>query len=73
MITGSTLNSSGISWSSMNIRKPFASDALLDSVRRALALRRLVLDNRSLRLALSDRQQLSSTTSGASVLLASRP
>lgn len=41
------------------LEKPFASDAMLDSVRRALALRRLVLDNRSLRLALSDRQQLS--------------
>ena len=38
------------------LEKPFASDALLDSVRRALALRRLVLDNRSLRLALSDRR-----------------
>ena len=33
------------------LEKPFASDALLDSVRRALDLRRLVLDNRSLRLA----------------------
>ncbi|MFP3527443.1 response regulator, partial [Pantoea sp. SIMBA_072] len=29
------------------LEKPFATDALLDSVRRALALRRLVLDNRS--------------------------
>ena len=42
------------------LETPFASDALLDSVRRALALRALVLDNRSLRLALSDRQQLAS-------------
>ena len=31
------------------LEKPFPSEALLDSVRRALALRQLVLDNRSLR------------------------
>ena len=48
------------------LEKPFASDALLDSVRRALAVRRLVLDNRSLRLALSDRQQLSTRLVGQS-------
>jgi len=48
------------------LEKPFASDALLDSVRRALALRALVLDNRSLRLALSDRQQLSTRLVGQS-------
>ncbi|WP_409277590.1 sigma-54-dependent transcriptional regulator [Pseudomonas defluvii] len=48
------------------LEKPFASDALLDSVRRALALRRLVLDNRSLRLALSDRQALSARLVGQS-------
>ncbi|MHC6223426.1 sigma-54-dependent transcriptional regulator [Pseudomonas sp. X10] len=48
------------------LEKPFASDALLDSVRRALALRRLVLDNRSLRLALSDRQELSTRLVGQS-------
>lgn len=48
------------------LEKPFATDALLDSVRRALALRRLVLDNRSLRLALSDRQQLSTRLVGQS-------
>ncbi|MCI0913604.1 sigma-54-dependent transcriptional regulator [Pseudomonas putida] len=48
------------------LEKPFASEALLDSVRRALALRRLVLDNRSLRLALSDRQQLSTRLVGQS-------
>jgi len=48
------------------LEKPFASDALLDSVRRALALRALVLDNRSLRLALSDRQQLSARLVGQS-------
>ncbi|MDV7213756.1 sigma-54-dependent Fis family transcriptional regulator, partial [Azotobacter beijerinckii] len=35
------------------LEKPFASEDLLDSVRRALDLRRLVLDNRSLRLALA--------------------
>ncbi|MFV3383672.1 sigma-54-dependent transcriptional regulator [Pseudomonas sp. NY15354] len=48
------------------LEKPFASDALLDSVRRALALRRLVLDNRSLRLALSDRQELATRLVGQS-------
>lgn len=48
------------------LEKPFASDALIDSVRRALAWRALVLDNRSLRLALSDRQQLSARLVGHS-------
>lgn len=48
------------------LEKPFASDALLDSVRRALDLRRLVLDNRSLRLALSDRNELSARLVGQS-------
>ncbi|WP_213878293.1 sigma-54 dependent transcriptional regulator [Pseudomonas sp. dw_358] len=48
------------------LEKPFASDALLDSVRRALDLRRLVLENRSLRMALSDRQQLSGRLLGQS-------
>ncbi|HBX57843.1 sigma-54-dependent transcriptional regulator [Pseudomonas sp. UBA2684] len=48
------------------LEKPFASDDLLDSVRRALALRRLVLDNRSLRLALADRQELSTRLVGQS-------
>ncbi|WP_369960244.1 sigma-54-dependent transcriptional regulator [Pseudomonas benzenivorans] len=48
------------------LEKPFASDELLDSVRRALALRRLVLDNRSLRLALSDRHELSARLIGQS-------
>ncbi|MCW3147639.1 sigma-54 dependent transcriptional regulator [Stutzerimonas stutzeri] len=48
------------------LEKPFPSEALLDSVRRALALRRLVLDNRSLRLALADRQQLSARLLGHS-------
>ncbi|MCY1412837.1 C4-dicarboxylate transport transcriptional regulatory protein DctD [compost metagenome] len=40
------------------LEKPFPSDALLDSVRRALDVRRLVLDNRSLRLALSEQKEL---------------
>ncbi|GLX89978.1 sigma-54-dependent transcriptional regulator [Pseudomonas weihenstephanensis] len=48
------------------LEKPFASDALLEGVRRALALRALVLDNRSLRMALSDRQQLSTRLVGLS-------
>ena len=51
------------------LEKPFASDALLDSVRRALALRALVLDNRSLRLALSDRQLLSTRLVGVSPVM----
>ena len=41
------------------LEKPFASEALLDAVHRALELRRLVLENRSLRLALADRNELS--------------
>ncbi|WP_407293676.1 sigma-54-dependent transcriptional regulator [Stutzerimonas zhaodongensis] len=48
------------------LEKPFPSEALLDSVRRALSLRQLVLDNRSLRLALADRQQLSTRLLGQS-------
>ncbi|MCY1390709.1 C4-dicarboxylate transport transcriptional regulatory protein DctD [compost metagenome] len=40
------------------LEKPFPSDSLLDSVRRALDVRRLVLDNRSLRLALSEQKEL---------------
>lgn len=40
------------------LQKPFASELLLDSVRRALAVRRLVLENRSLRLALSEQRLL---------------
>jgi two-component system, NtrC family, C4-dicarboxylate transport response regulator DctD len=48
------------------LEKPFASDELIDSVRRALALRRLVLDNRSLRLALTDRHTLSARLVGQS-------
>ncbi|MVW74471.1 sigma-54-dependent transcriptional regulator [Pseudomonas xionganensis] len=48
------------------LEKPFASDDLLASVRRALDLRRLVLDNRSLRLALSDRNALAARLVGQS-------
>ena len=48
------------------LEKPFASDALIDSVRRALDWRRLVLENRSLRLALADRQQLQARLMGQS-------
>jgi len=48
------------------LEKPFASDTLLDSVRRALDRRRLVLDNRSLRLALADRRELAARLLGQS-------
>jgi two-component system C4-dicarboxylate transport response regulator DctD len=48
------------------LEKPFANDALIDSVRRALGARHLVLENRSLRLALSDRQQLATRLVGHS-------
>jgi len=48
------------------LEKPFASDDLLDSVRRALSVRRLVLENRSLRLALADRHELSARLIGQS-------
>ncbi|MBB3102591.1 sigma-54-dependent transcriptional regulator [Azomonas macrocytogenes] len=48
------------------LEKPFPSEHLLDSVRRALDLRRLVLENRSLRLALADRQQLATRLIGQS-------
>ena len=51
------------------LEKPFANDDLLDSVRRALELRRLVLDNRSLRMALTDRQQLASRLVGQSAAM----
>lgn len=52
------------------LEKPFASEALLDGVRRALSHRRLVLDNRSLRLALSDRQALGTRLVGHSPSMA---
>ncbi len=48
------------------LEKPFASEALLDGVRRALELRRLVLENRSLRLALADRNELGARLLGQS-------
>jgi two-component system C4-dicarboxylate transport response regulator DctD len=48
------------------LEKPFASEALLDGVRRALELRRLVLENRSLRLALADRNELGARLIGQS-------
>ena len=48
------------------LEKPFASEALLDAVHRALELRRLVLENRSLRLALADRNELSARLIGQS-------
>ena len=40
------------------LEKPFASQALIDSVHRALQLRALVVENRQLRLALVDQQAL---------------
>ncbi|MEO4048881.1 sigma-54 dependent transcriptional regulator [Pseudomonas sp. CAU 1711] len=48
------------------LEKPFASEALLDGVHRALELRRLVLENRSLRLALADRSELGARLIGQS-------
>ncbi len=48
------------------LEKPFASDDLQGSVRRALEVRRLVLENRSLRMALSDRHTLSARLVGQS-------
>jgi len=48
------------------LQKPFASDLLLDSVRRALSVRRLVLENRSLRLALADQKVLGERILGSS-------
>ncbi|HYQ39733.1 MAG TPA: sigma-54 dependent transcriptional regulator [Pseudomonas sp.] len=48
------------------LEKPFPSDTLLDSVRRALAMRRLVLENRQLRQALSGRDALEGRLIGLS-------
>lgn len=48
------------------LEKPFPSDALLDSVRRALGVRRLILENRSLRLALAERKEVSARLIGQS-------
>lgn len=49
------------------LQKPFASDLLVDSVRRALDVRRLVLENRQLRMALAEQQQLGERVLGQSV------
>lgn len=48
------------------LQKPFASEQLLDSVRRALEVRRLVLENRSLRLALAEQRVLGERLLGQS-------
>ena len=48
------------------LEKPFPSDTLVDSVRRALDLRRLVLENRSLKSALVDQNQLAARLIGQS-------
>ncbi len=48
------------------LQKPFASKQLLDSVRRALEVRRLVLENRSLRLALAEQRVLGERLLGQS-------
>ncbi|TWI49292.1 two-component system C4-dicarboxylate transport response regulator DctD [Pseudomonas duriflava] len=52
------------------LEKPFANDALLDSVRRALEVRRLVLENRSLRLALAERKELQTRLIGQTPAMA---
>ncbi|MFF7707463.1 sigma 54-interacting transcriptional regulator [Pseudomonas sp. NPDC007930] len=52
------------------LEKPFANEALLDSVRRALSLRRLTLGNRHLRLASGDDQALGARLVGNSVQMA---
>lgn len=51
------------------LQKPFAREHLLDSIRRALELRRLVLENRSLRLELADRGELGARLLGPSVAI----
>ncbi|MDF3935304.1 sigma-54-dependent transcriptional regulator [Pseudomonas citronellolis] len=48
------------------LEKPFPSDALIDSVRRALEVRRLVLENRSLRMALAERKEVKGRLLGQS-------
>ncbi len=48
------------------LQKPFASEQLLERVRRALEVRQLVVDNRSLRLALADQQTLGERLLGSS-------
>lgn len=51
------------------LQKPFASELLLDSVRRALEVRRLVLENRSLRLALTEQRLLGERLLGNSAVI----
>ncbi|MBF7731268.1 sigma-54-dependent transcriptional regulator [Pseudomonas sp. N040] len=51
------------------LEKPFASEDLLGSVQRALELRRLVLDNRNLRLALADQRAVQGRLLGQSPAL----
>ena len=48
------------------LEKPFPSETLLDGVRRALAMRRLVLENRQLRQTLSGRDALEGRLIGLS-------
>ena len=48
------------------LEKPFPSETLLDGVRRALAMRRLVLENRQLRQTLSGREALEGRMIGLS-------
>lgn len=48
------------------LQKPFASEQLLELVRRALDVRQLVVDNRRLRLALAEQQLLGERILGAS-------
>ncbi len=48
------------------LEKPFPSETLLDGVRRALAMRSLVLDNRQLRQTLSGREALEGRLIGLS-------
>jgi two-component system C4-dicarboxylate transport response regulator DctD len=48
------------------LEKPFPSESLLDCVRRGLELRQLKLENRSLRLALSERKDVAGRLIGQS-------
>lgn len=48
------------------LQKPFANDQLLERVRRAQEVRQLVVDNRSLRLALADQRTLGERILGSS-------
>ena len=49
------------------LQKPFASDLLLDSVHRALEVRRLVIENRALRSALAEQKLLGERLLGHSI------